>query len=325
MTTHRLSQLIALVAIVHFTAFSLHAQATFAPKIGAEWHYAFQTDAYDWSIPFRVPRKGILTVNYAKDTLIRGVTMKKFEQKEAFRNKGNDTLYNRIGAPFFMMQRNDSVFLMVQDTLAVAFVYKNQLGSRTKLKANNGRVLLDLDLQSVRDTTAFSNPRFSFGKYSYKTTTTILDVYFETLLVFLDRIGPINADLTVINSQGKASNYADTYTLLCYQDSEVGELKFSNRDCNTSVSVSDVGHVAKEWAITHQNNVLYISLQDVGNEYIKNVEIYDISGRLVRHINNVDRKNVLTLSDDDLPRGVLLFSVESNTTIYEAKKIVTHD
>ena len=102
MTINHFPKVIAFIAFSLFLSYAALGQAVFAPQTSAEWHYSFQTDAYEWNVPFRVPRKGILTVNYTKDTLVRGIIMKKFEHKEAFKYKGNDTLYTRTNAPFFM-------------------------------------------------------------------------------------------------------------------------------------------------------------------------------------------------------------------------------
>ncbi len=314
------------ILLLFFQSLSYFAssQAVFAPKIGAEWHYFFQTDSYNLNVTYFRPRRGTLKVSYTKDTLINTLIMKKFEQKEVFKNKNNDTLFTRILSPLYMIQKNDSVLLLVNDTLSLAFVYKTQIGAITKLRTTRNKYLFNLELQSLVDTTAINNGNLRFKKYTYKSSTPsiLFDVYFTNPLIILDRIGAINADLSVLNSQGQSENYTDGYNLICYQDSEVGELKFANSSCDVFVSVNDLKKPLNDFNISYQDEKISISVQS--NEFIKNVKIYDIRGRLVWNNTNEFSENEINIPKNELPQGLLIVNIESNSFVYMAKKIIIH-
>jgi hypothetical protein len=317
-----------LFVFFQFLSSFVWSQAVFAPKMGAEWNYFFQTDSYDIDVPYFRPVTGISTVNYTKDTLINGLSMKKFEQKQIYKKRKNDTLFSRVLNPSYMIQRNDSVFLLSADTLSLAFVYKTQVGATTALNTPppNFRFLFNLELKSVGDTTALNNSNVRLKKYTYKssTPTIVFDIYFTNPLIILDRIGALNADLTVLSTQGQGDNYADGYYLICYQDSEVGLLKFLNRECNSRVSIDEIKTILKDFDISNQNKFITISLQN-NDEFIKNAKIYDALGRLVLNIVNVGKNNEITISKNNLPEGLLIISIESNNFQYNAKKIIIHN
>ena len=99
-----------------------HTQSVFAPVVGAEWNYHFISDNYnDPDYPFYQKRVGILAIKYAKDTMIRSINFKKFEQKEQYNIKGKDITYTSSKTPFYMTQRNDSIFILFGDSLRLVF------------------------------------------------------------------------------------------------------------------------------------------------------------------------------------------------------------
>ena len=66
------------------------AQSIFAPKMGAEWHYYFISDNYEEKEYEGRPtnkREGILEVRYSKDTLVKGITMKKWNKGKSINTK----------------------------------------------------------------------------------------------------------------------------------------------------------------------------------------------------------------------------------------------
>jgi Secretion system C-terminal sorting domain len=321
--------IVSVIAFFQVVSFTASGQSVFAPKVGAEWNYFVETDSYPIDVPYFNPITGIVTVNYTKDTLVNGLNMKKFEQKWIYKKRKNDTLFGGALDPSFMIQRNDSVFLLVGSTLSLAFIYKNQIGSITTLTVPppNYSWLFNLELQSVRDTMALNNSNFRFKKYTFRsfTPTVIFDVSFTNPVIILDRIGPINTDLSVILSQGQGTYYTNRFSLICYQDSEVGLLKFMNRECNSRVAVDDIKTALKDFDIINYNEFISISLNNNDNEVIKNVKIYDVLGRLVLNILNNDKKNELNISKNKLPKGILIVNIESNNFHYNAKKIIINN
>lgn len=307
--------LLILVQLLPFTSWS---QAVFAPIKGAEWNYHFKSNNYDWNIPFYKPIEGIVTVKYTKDTLILGSNFKKFEQSEKWKYKGNDTLYTFTRQSLFMIQRNDTVFLLNKDTLAVAFVYKTTIGSVTNLRSMS-RNIFSIELTDTTYSTSINQSNLKFKKFSYKTIILLVDVLLENPLIFLDRIGPLNADITVINSQ--ASSNSEYYRLVCYSDSEVGQLKFLNRDCNVTTSIITIKEPDfNNFFIALNSNNLLIRLSNI-NEYITNILFYDIQGRLIQDYAVKSPVNEVLLPSTFLKTGLYLISLKSNLGIYKTKKV----
>jgi hypothetical protein len=324
-------QSVVCTLLIFFQIFSFSAkgQPVFAPKVGAEWNYFIETDSYTLDVPYFNPITGIVTVNYTKDTLVNGINMKKFEQKWVYKKKNNDTLYSLVLDPSFMTQRENSIFLLVGSTLSLAFVYETQIGAITTFTVPppNFSSVFNLELQSIRDTTALNSSNSRFKKYTYRSFTprVIFDVDFTNPLIILDRIGPLNADISVIRSQGQAVNYTNRFSLICYQDSEVGQLKFKNRECNSRVAVDATKADLKDFEIDNYSEIISILLQSNDNEFIENVKIYDVLGRLVLDITNNDKKNELNISKHKLPKGISIVKMKSNNFQYKAKKIIINN
>lgn len=318
----------AFLIFFQFLSYVVLGQAVFAPKIGAEWHY--QVFYYPYTYPnypqLGIPTNGNLSIRYTKDTLIGGLKMKKFEQNGKFKYITSDTLHTYTNPPFFMIQRNDSVFMLVNDTLTIAFVYKTQVGNNTIMKSYPRKYIFNLQLKYISDTFSINNNNFRLKKYTYSLTTNpiIFDVYFTNPLIILDRIGAINAHLTVLNSQGQSSNYVYDHYLMCYQDDEVGELKFSTTDCNGLVSVRDLETLSNDFKLFNQVDALYLSLKNNDNEFIKKVKVYDYIGRLVWHKSIINNQSDISILKSDLPQGILIINLESNKYYYKAKKIINH-
>lgn len=309
-----------LILFVLMNCILISAQSKFAPIIGAEWHYSFISDTYDYNYSFFEHKKGILEVRYTKDTVVGNFTLKKFEQKETFKNKGNDTLFSEIKNPVFMLQRNDTVFLLLKDTLEPAFFYKTQLTAKTKIEH-----FINQELKSVTDTTALNNRNILFKAFNYAQSCTCFDAYFEYNLIILDRIGALNADITVIETQGKAVNGANYYRLVCYNDNEIGEVKFLNQDCNTLTAVADLNSFSIDFDLFNQPDLFNIHLPDHSPDFFQKIKIYDVSGRLVwKYDGKNDLKNISILKSN-LPQGVLIVTVQGKNIMYKAKKIFNNN
>lgn len=298
--------------------FGLKAQSVFAPKIGAEWRYFFITTDYDTDIRYRTPRRGMLYVKYEKDTTISGVVVKKMTQVETLKKKGNDTLYTYSLKPLFMRQKSDSILILDRDTFALSFAYKTGLlkdSSYSIYPLSRSRELI-FKLLRLSDTNALNNSMLKFKKYTYSGATKLLDVYFTDPLILLDRIGSINSDLSVIQSQMTGANYADIYKLVCYKDSEVGELLFSGTNCENFVSTKD---------LLDNNNLSILNTLDFieisSTNFINNVKIYDIEGKLINIFRNCNTDKFRVLKNP-LQKGVLFIVVQDkDLNIYSAKKI----
>jgi hypothetical protein len=314
------------ILVFILSSLSITAQSVFAPIVRAEWNYHFISDNYyETDFPFSQKKEGNLTIVYTKDTLIRSNNFKKFEQKWQYKYKGKDTLYTLSKTPFYMMQRNDSVFILLSDSLRLAFVYSTQVSSITKLMNINRLTKFSIELKTIRDTTPINNNQVILKKYSFKPFSTYVDVYFADPLIILDRIGPINSDITVITSEGESVNNVDIYDLVCYRDNVVGELKFSNRTCNLSVSVFDKFETGleKDFHVLDDGSFINLSLP-LESESINKVIIYDVSGKIIFINKNKSKGRELFIPKSLLPQGLLIINLSSDKSLYKAKKIIIH-
>ena len=60
---------------------SISAQSVFAPVVGAEWNYFFDNSNVENPTPGFRFYEGIVTITYAKDTVINNINFKKLEKK----------------------------------------------------------------------------------------------------------------------------------------------------------------------------------------------------------------------------------------------------
>ncbi len=314
---------IVLIFLFFLNCILINAQSKFAPLIGAEWHYYFKSNNYDANQPYFKVREGNLIIKYTKDTIINSYNFKKLESKEVFKFKGNDTLFSLQILPLYMTQRNDTVFQLLKDTLEPAFFYKVFVSAKIKIKNSENKSILNLELINLSDTSSKGNPNFIFKKYTYSVSCTCSDLTFENPLVILDRIGPLNADITVIKSQGQAGFAPDFYRLLCYQDNEFGELKFSNQECNTLVSNNDL-NILKVEDLNIVDSKESIQINSFAS-FFRKVHVYDLTGKLVWSFNNVNLLQGLTISKIYLPDGILVITIEGENNLFKSKKFLNNN
>jgi hypothetical protein len=312
---------IAFIAAIFYILFMSYvkAQSIFAPNIGAEWNYYFETRDYEIVItPPGRAEKGISTVKYTKDTLIGNIAFKKFEQSEILRYKGRDSLFRFTVNPYFMVQRNDSIFLLNRDSLMLAFVYKTTIGSVTKLKSvqnNNFSIeLIDTTFISPLNQSSRKIKRFN---YRYFATSQDLNAEHPTIL---DEVGPLNTDMTVISSVS-VSSFSRGSRLICYRNGTGTELKFSNRDCNMLTSTEAIKTVqVKDYHMVSKGSTIWFKLAN-DHEYIKSLNVYDVQGRVVYNKSDFGQRSEVEISADFLKFGIYLISLNSNIAPYPVKKL----
>jgi hypothetical protein len=292
------------------------SQAVFAPVKGAEWRYYFKSSYYE--APYFQPREGIVTVRYSKDTTINGVLMKKMDRSDDVKYRlEKDTVYYRRPGPLFMTQRNDSVFTLTENGLVLSFVYKAMVGALTNFLIGSGPFSYSLRSSGVSILKP-NNSNIPFEKYSYKSIYSAIDIQINDSLFILDRIGPLNSDITMVESQGVGEYYFLGYSLICYKDNDIGEVIFSERRCDSRlVSVfENTGRTTKDFSLFSKGQSITISLQD--NEKNIVVNLFDSSGRSIRHFSQENGKDIdISLSQ----KGLFFVQVSANGILYKTKKI----
>lgn len=310
-------KIIIYLFLISITCFNCTAQPLFAPVVGAEWNYFFDNSNVQNPTPGFRFYEGIVTITYAKDTVINNINFKKLEQFEKFKYQGNDTLYTSKLRDLFFTQRNDTVFVRILDTLAIAFVYKTTIGSITVSKSISKKVF-SLEL---KDTLTVSNNNVKYKKFSYKTSTNWLDIPFVNPLVILERFGPENTDISVIYSH-LGFDWDHSYKLNCYSDSQIGEVKFSDRKCNSTTSVDDISRQKLyDFQAYWSNDRIVVNINN-NAESIDKIKVYDIMGRLIttKTLQLIDDKTIF-LQVPPLNTGIYLIQLESKKNIYPVHKL----
>ena len=108
-----------------------YSQAVFAPIVGAEWNYSFtKENITSCSLPSRDAFDGLATYNYVKDTLINGILCKKIDGIEKIKYRCGDTQqYIFKLYPLYIYQKNDSVFMLRQNTFIFIYLFPKVLNN----------------------------------------------------------------------------------------------------------------------------------------------------------------------------------------------------
>jgi hypothetical protein len=296
--------------------FSLYGQSVFAPVKGAEWKY-FTSSIWEVSelFPGSFSYKSIVTIKYEKDTIVNKLNAKKLTQTEIMRVTKNkkDTIQYRNPAPLLIVQRNDSVLVWSpeHEEFALCFTYNNLIGN-VSTYGMPLRSSLTFSLQLGR----VSNFRFQgsssrFTNYTSKTKNinNLFDVCSVDSVHILDRIGPLNADITHVGSNFVPCGGAVGYRLMCYRDTEVGELVLEPTGCNDRLVNTKVLELETRdyFHCTYDGTTLSVHWKDEKSVEGKTIEIFDSTGKCIRTL----RSDVTEDFFSDLPKGLLLIRIIS--------------
>ena len=213
-----------------------------------------------------------------------------------------------------MSQRSDSVFLWIKDSFRLAFTYRNKLGDTAELKNLHYAVKIITRLQSIGDT-------LGFRKHTFDAQSRAFDVYVESKLIILDRIGAINADISVISSQGKLVNGAEFYRLTCYKDSEVGELELRGKGCDLLLSNSKISTL-QDFEVVNQVGGINIRLPNQTIGEVKKVVLYSNSGVVIWQGTIPTSLNELFVSTANFPQGMIIITIKGNSSFFKPQKTV---
>ncbi len=296
--------------------FSLHGQSVFAPVKGAEWKY-YTYSIWDVSVllPGSFSFESIVTIKYEKDTIVNRLNAKKLTQTEIMRIstiKKEDTIVYSRPAPLFMTQRNDSVLVWSpeREAFVLSFVYNRNVGDIIKYR-NGTSLPFSLKLEAISD---FKFPGSSRGFTKYTSTTmmgNVLDVAKIDSVHILDRIGPINADITHVGANVVQFGRAVVYRLMCYRDSEVGELVLAPTGCNDRLVNTKIPDLAAQnyFYCIYDGATLLVRWKDEKSISDRTIEIFDITGKCIQ----TSRSSATEVSFPDLPKGVLVVKVTDRT------------
>ena len=318
-------KIIIYLFLISITCFNCTAQPLFAPVVGAEWNYYFISTNYnDPPVPLTKAEYGVTTYKYSKDTLVNSIICKKIEVKETSKIKGDNNVYNASLPPLIMMQRNDSVFTLINEKFTLSYSFLKNLNTHVNVQPTAFLGNVKLELTDTSMYSPLNQPILSLKKFTYKATTGVIDVDLINTLFICDRVGPLNSDITHIKSQGRTpTNGGRYYRLNCYKDDKVGELKFVNTDCFLLSKTHDV-NTKNNLTISFQKPLLGVKIEnDENQDLIKSIALVDISGKILRITENIQSSSA-TIKLSDLPLGLYVVQVQTINNYFISKKIVNY-
>ncbi len=237
----------------------VNAQAVFAPVKGAKWTYVAGVSQFSY-----LPNAGTQTdsfhqavkATYSKDTLINSRSYKIIEMSVETKgvlitgSKSNATalqydtanFYTNLKDTLFIRQTNDTViaFDNTYRKERIYFVYAPTRDSVNLLALGYPTFPTRTVYFDLIDSYSISGKTFkSWYGSSYAVARQGNDIYGARPLTFLDRVGPIDDLLLFSAYQGFISPFVSDFPrgLVCYEDPEIGFVRFKDVDCNLSVKV----------------------------------------------------------------------------------------
>lgn len=225
---------IMLIFFQHFS-FTSWSQAVFAPVKGAKWTYIYRSSSFLSGVLSKT--NGIINTTYSKDTVVEGKVYKILILNYGILDSANNSVMAKYSHKFMSRQSQDTVWGFINDksSESIYFVFKQIPDSFTIKKlhftdAFSKKVFIDT-IQTVK----FGNRSFKTWKgKSYHEKLADGYNYDTCSLTFAERIGPIDDIMPYFAFNGHPGNMDKRYKygLVCYEDSEVGTLKFIDLDCN---------------------------------------------------------------------------------------------
>jgi hypothetical protein len=177
---------------------------------------------------------------------------------------------------------------------------------------------------SIKERAPQNNKSLKIKTHVYSARPTeaqIQDIYYVEQVEILDRVGPLNTDITLVYSQFVGAFSAEVYNLVCYKDKEIGELKFVDYPCDRiRTSTKENAYQMGGFTAVYQQQQLDIALEQE-DETIQSVHIFDAGGRLVHHYSAPAAKGTYRYTlPAAFPDGLFLITVLTNRNQYAGKK-----
>jgi hypothetical protein len=305
-----------------FLSSFLWGQNVFAPLKGAKWTYVYNSNAFNGFTGEEWVGKSIIKAEYLRDSTIETQNYKyillNYEALNTYykptivngRVARYDTTIskNKTIRKFYTRQTQDTIFGFVDDKTneSVYYIFKANRDSFDIKKLNfddyrTKKVFID----SIK-TTQVGNRSFKTWKgKSYQRLLADSGTGYDTFgLTFLERIGPIDDIMLFFGFNGHPGNINRNakYGLVCYEDSEVGLLKFMDVDCNISPTKEGSKNIIVETYFNRFKNSIEIHL-GVDNINPLNLSLFNISGQLIltQSLKDVDNSVIVPRN---LPSGI---------------------
>ncbi len=331
----RIKIAVTLSGFILFLSYMASGQAVFAPVKGAKWTYTYSSTFYS-VFGMYGHGKAVLKAEYFNDTLIGSRTYKLINIKQ----EQIDTIYKVVSVTgttvkwdtsiriekmayrFLTRQSQDTVWSLSRSgdsTERLYFIYLKNPGVFYMDKLGPGepdsnRWVVINSILSL----SFGNRTFRAWKGMSHFPRKFIDDtsnYDSLSLTFLDRIGPVNDVMGYLAFGGNCGciNAGYKYGLVCYEDNEVGEIKFMDLDCDLKlVPTQNISRgIMLESYFNSLSRTIEIRIEDDNINQLQ-LSLVNISGQVVLTTLLMDSHSSIRIPDS-LPGGIYFTHFLSKT------------
>ena len=333
-------KVIILIILISITYFNATAQSLFAPVMGAKWTYIYRATSFQGFTGVSSKSNGIYKAVYDKDTIVNSLTYKLINLSTDILDSLNipilpingpvkyrDTvILKKTVHKMFFRENNDTLWAAIDfiSNERLYFIFKSKPDSFNISKNSQAKVFIDsIYLKEINGK--------KLKTWKGKSYSRLLPdgLHYDTCsLTFVERIGIIDDLMPYFAFGGHRGNIDKRipWGLVCYEDKEIGLVKFINLDCDIKNRVS-TKNVALEKTIdctydSEENKISY-DMHDLDTKYWK-IILIDLEGNILLDTPIKDKSGFVKIQNrTSLKIGIVHFYNTLNGNYFN-KKILIH-
>ena len=318
---------IRLLAILFFliatSTYFLKAQTVFAPVKGAKWTHIYRSFNFQLN-GTQTKSNGIIKALYLKDTVIDGKDYKLITLNYEVLDSSSfpvivnnmvirydsEIRINRYTNKFFVRQTQDTIWGAINqiDRELPYFIFRKSAPDSFSIKSliYSNPVSKKVFIDSIKTIRILNqNLKIWKGK-SYQQRFADGYAYDTCALSFAERIGPIDDLMPYFGFAGHPGSIdkKSKYGLVCYEDTEVGLLKFMDLDCDISIktALKDISQYP-EIVSYFDNSTHRISVNSTDTNLENwSLSLINLTGQIILKTPLIEGQNNLNVPKD-LPTG----------------------
>lgn len=280
---------------------------------GAEWKYS--TSFYSGESNLKFTYDQDTTINQQECKKIKGRSIKLQYGPPGVPPKITDTISLE---PLFSYAKNDTVFFLQNNVFYPVYTFNVNTGDT--IHYSNPLVDSNPILQIVDSVGIDTINGLALKYYHTKNKTLDFDPIDPPESTIMERFGALDNDILPF--------YAPVtevyYTLLCYKDDSFPLYqKYPTGSCDLINSVSIELLDSNVYLSPNPSNE-YININNVSNDIIESVLIYDITGKLRHTSNKKNNNSILTLDITKLQNGIYVMFINTTNGKRIIKKFIKH-
>ncbi len=303
------------------------AQVIFCPP-GAQWHYGFAVFT-----PFAA---GAEAITYVRDSVIGAETVKVLSHNKFFKSFNYSTVSS--ATPLTLIkQKGDTVFMrnrITQHTWKILYNFNASPGDSWQntllgISGFNPNSTVTITHTVVVDSvgTVTENNftlKTMFVRYLHTVPNPMIGIWADTLKI-TERFGCSGFLFNFDNIQW-ASDGDRLLGPLCYQDSTFGLKQFSERLCDYSLPLAEEERWVNPYNLSvfpnPGQNIFYLTMANIPADGKLNLDIKELSGRIVKQINLDPSVQKHEIDLKTLSNGIYMMTLrKEQVPLYNARLI----